>query len=328
MARFPKTKDELLESDLFNMWWYYGVELLDGVITTGVNPTDMVLLPRKLLSRIDIEGKTCLDVGTMEGLIPTLLCRRGAKKVVATDSARPHTTKPGQAEPNEVISHKVDALRHYYNANFEYVITPEKLPLSEALGKQSFDVINCSGLLYLVFSPIHWLAGVRPLLRTGGLMVVSTNMIFEDSFSMHFNHAGSLQPDPHTFWYMTPNCLDYLLRSLRLAPIDCVHVRYDNKKLGYMSVVCRATDDVIATQDDSWMRLSVEDSWEYIWYAKWDLLSAKGENPVVYRGEIDKEYYRNDTETMDLWIAAQQSSPITFLGHKEHTSVLRLSDLF
>ena len=117
-------------------------------------------------------------------------------------------------------------------------------------GRASFDVINLSGLLYHVFSPLMVLAGVRPLLKRNGLMIVSTNVVVDDAFTMQFNNAGRLQEEINTFWYLSVPTLDYLLRYLKLAPIDCLYIPHRDVKSfarlvtdvesGYLSVVCRA----------------------------------------------------------------------------------------
>ena len=65
---------------------YYSVELMPGLITKGQYPDSFPMLPRILLRNCDLRGTTCLDVGSMEGLIPVVMCRQGAKTVLATDA--------------------------------------------------------------------------------------------------------------------------------------------------------------------------------------------------------------------------------------------------
>src|SRR3989304_3789652 len=64
--------------------WYYNIEVEKGVFTPGVDRPSFALI-RKLLRNADVRGKDCLDLGTMEGAIPVLLKRAGAKSVVAYD---------------------------------------------------------------------------------------------------------------------------------------------------------------------------------------------------------------------------------------------------
>ena len=84
--RFPDNAKELERSNLLTGWWYYSVELLPGLITKGQYPDSFPLLPRILLRNCDLHGTTCLDLGSMEGLMPVVMCRQGANEVLATDA--------------------------------------------------------------------------------------------------------------------------------------------------------------------------------------------------------------------------------------------------
>ena len=64
--------------------WYYTVEVEPGVFTAGADRANLSVT-RKLLRRVRYRGYDCLDVGTMEGVVPTLLERGGAERVVACD---------------------------------------------------------------------------------------------------------------------------------------------------------------------------------------------------------------------------------------------------
>src|SRR6476660_2530256 len=165
--RFPDTAKELAKTDLFTRWGYYSVELMPGLVTKGQYPDSFPMLPRIVLRNCDLRGTTCLDLGSMEGLVPVLMCRE-----------------------------KMAALRYYYKANFEFQQIGLMYDLTNKLrksGRPSFDVINLSGMLYHVFSPLMVLAGVRALLKRNGLLIVSTNVIVDNTVTMHFNKAGRLQ---------------------------------------------------------------------------------------------------------------------------------------
>ena len=93
--------------------------------------------------------------------------------------------------------------------------------LCQQFHDDSFDLINCSGLLYHVVSPMLVLLGCRPLLKRNGLMIVSTNVVLADRCLMEFNDGGRLHEEANTFWYLSVKYFDYLLRFLKLQPIDC-----------------------------------------------------------------------------------------------------------
>src|SRR6266540_5849118 len=297
---FPDAAEDLAKSDVFTGWWYYSVELMPGLITKGQSPDSFPMLPRILLRNCDLRGTTCLDLGSMEGLMPVLMCRQGAKAVLATDAI-------------DHCREKMAALRYYYKANFEFQQVGLMYDLANKLrksGRGSFDVINLSGLLYHVFSPLMVLAGVRPLLKRNGLMIVSTNVIADSSFTMQFNNAGRLQEETNTFWYLSVPTLDYILRYLKLAPIDCLYISHRDIKSsvryvtdvesGYLSVVCRARDDLIPTREDNWMRKSSQHSWEYAGLIDWDSCTRQAVTQTSYSAIVEKNLLRDDTETIDL----------------------------
>ena len=324
--RFPQTAEELGKSDLFAGWWYYSVELLPGLITRGQYPDSFPMLPRILLRNCDLRGTTCLDLGSMEGLMPVLMCRQGAKAVLATDAI-------------DHCREKMAALRYYYEANFGFQQIGLMYGLIKKLRKSggaSFDFVNLSGVLYHVFSPLMVLAGVRPLLKRNGLMIVSTNVVVDNTFTMQFNNAGRLQEEANTFWYLSVLTLDYLLRYLKLAPIDCLYISHRDIKSsvryvtdvesGYLSVVCKAQDDIIPSREDNWMLKSAQHSWEYAGLIDWDFCNRQAVTQVPYSATIEKNLLRDDTGTVDL-LKALSRRAIHEAERSTDAHVLRLADV-
>lgn len=314
--------DQLRASPLFNRSWYYSIELMPGLVTRGIYPPDLPMLPRLMLRRCDVSGASCLDMGTMEGLVPTLMCRGGADSVLAVDAV-------------DHCLERLNAVRHYYGVDFEYKSIGLMYGLADRLPGRSFDLINCSGLLYHVFSPMLVLAGIRPLLKRNGLLIVSTNVIAEPGFSMEFNNNGRMQEEANTFWYLSVQFFDYLLRYFRLAPIDCLYVPHTavrsevkylfDKPSGYLSVVCRAVDDVLPDADDRWMPAAAAKSWEYMGLIRWEMARRAPLSQIGYRRPLDTRFARKDGRSVELWPAVQAMPPVAAEGERD-THLLRLSD--
>jgi len=287
--RYPETADELRASELFGAWWYYGVELLPGVVTEGLFPPEMPMLPRLLLRRCSVDGMSCLDLGAMEGLVPVLLRRRGAREVLAVDATY-HCLG------------KIAAVQHYHGADFAFRNVGLMYSLDEQLGGKSFDLVNCSGLLYHVLSPLSLLASLRPLVKRGGLVVVSTNVTLDSDPVADFNAGGRMHADGNTFWFFSVTLLEYVLRYLRLRPIDCefmpnhawarpgyAHLRRRvdfRKESGYLSVVCRAVDEADA---DAWMAESLRVSPDYRALPDWRMAAAQPRSEIRYRASARAE---------------------------------------
>jgi 2-polyprenyl-3-methyl-5-hydroxy-6-metoxy-1,4-benzoquinol methylase len=318
---FPGSAEQLRNSDLFKSWWYYSIELLPGLITKGIYWPELPFLPRMLVRHCSLAGSDCLDLGSMEGMMPTLMCKQGARSVLATD-AMFHCYE------------KLLAVKHYYKVDFDFQQIGLIYGLSDKLGRRGgFDFINLSGLLYHVFSPMHVLAGVRPLLRKNGLMIESTNVISDDDYRMQFNDRGLLQREEQTFWYLSAPLFEYLLRFFRLEPIDCLYHPYSegddvrfvkDKQAGYLSVVCRATDNIALASDD-WAARAASGSWEYTALCDYRMLSSQKPAHISYRREWSGGL-RQDNCPINLSAALQEQEPVVRAERPEDSHILALQD--
>ena len=322
--RFPDSNTAIYEFDLFKGWWYYSVELLAGQTTKGIYADDLPFLPRMLLAKCDLAGAVCLDLGSMEGLIPTLMCRQGARSVLATDATF-HCYK------------KMAALKRYYGVHFDFQQIGLMYGLSEKLKRRGgFDFINLSGVLYHVFSPLHVLAGVWPLLRKNGLMIISTNIVNRSGHSMEFNDQGRLQTETNTYWYPSVSLFEYFIRFFRLEPIDCLYRPHaknepnfyvNNLDAGYLSVVCRASDDV-ALASDGWAAKTAREFWEYTELCDFRMLSSQRTSSIGYKGRLDERYLNPDNRSIDLSRAVRLQEPVIRAVRPEDLHLLRLSDQY
>jgi len=314
---------ELIES-VMNDWWYYNVELSPGVVTTGTHTPQTPMLPRMMLRNCNLRAMDCLDIGSMEGLIPTLMCRQGAKAVLATD-ALPHCEK------------KMDVLRKIYDVNFDFQQIGLLYNLSDKLkGHGGFDFINLSGVLYHVFSPMHVLAGIRPLLKKNGLMVVSTNVMNREGHSLEFNAHGALQRETNTFWYHSVPMLEALIRYFKMVPIDflfCPHSDVNPANYvpglnsGYMSVVCRAVDDAEIENADIWAAHSRMASWEFLSLCNGEMMAGQPSSTISYRGDRD----RNASSIHGIHLMDSINDPeriVASVDDSRNSHTLHLSDTF
>jgi SAM-dependent methyltransferase len=259
------------------------------------------MLPRILLRNCDLAGAACLDMGSMEGLMSVLMTRGGASRVLAIDG-RDHCVE------------KLAAVGHYYDVSVDYRTVGPMYSLTEKLGGEGFDLINCSGLLYHVFSPLMVLAGVRGALKRNGLMLIATNVTLDREPRASFNAKGRFQHEAVTYWYLSTGLLDYLLRYLRLAPIDCIYQAHDlivgpdwRLREGdpcYVAVLCRAVDEILPTADDTWMPAEVgTNGWEYDWVPDWGRADAQPASRIRTSGA-------SGTARDDLGATADQVPPV------------------
>ena len=205
--------------------WYYSVELRPGVFTKGEN-FPSAALPRAALSRAEPKGWRCLDIGAMEGLITTVLCRRGAGRVIAYD--RPTYTRS-----------KLAAVRRAYETTFDFVDGIKLADLRPALresGEAPFDVVVFSGVMYHMLDPLGGLAHARSLVRDGGLLILETSAIIDHDAIFAANRENRF--GGHAYLLPSLPLLEYFARLFRLKILDCEYVLGSKDPItGHM--VCR-----------------------------------------------------------------------------------------
>jgi len=95
---------------------------------------------------------------------------------------------------------------------------------------------------------------------------------------------------------------------------------------GYLSVVCRAKDDVLPSREDDWMRKSAQQSWEYSGLIDSDFCSRQAVTQVPYSATIENDLPRDDTGTIDL-LRALPRRTIHEAEKPSDAHVLRLADV-
>ena len=95
---------------------------------------------------------------------------------------------------------------------------------------------------------------------------------------------------------------------------------------GYLSVICRAKDDLLPSREDDWMRKSAQQSWEYTGLIDWDFCNRQPVTQVPYSGSIENDLLRDDTATIDL-LRALPSRTIYKAEKPDDAHVLHLADV-
>jgi len=289
--------NSLSKTDIEAMNWYYKVELKPGAYTSArIRPTSS--MTRKVVRHIDLKGKSCLDIGAQECLLTAMIARQGAKKVVAYDRLN--------------LSERIELLKEAYDVDFDYYhsLQLNELPARfEAENVQPFDVVVFAGVLYHMIDPLAGLATARSFLREGGLFVIETSVIATGDYTAEFNAKGRFYPGSNYF-QISLGTLDYFLRMLRLEPIDLLFTKPGKNKVCRVTIVARAVNHVVATDDDTWLSNGP-------WFEK-DMQSAhlyydrlqSNKPAVTYKPENDKLRFFKGTEVVDVWS--------TFKASKHH----------
>ena len=285
--------------------WYYSLELAPGLYTEGREHQNIVLT-RDLLDRVDVEGERgspparCLDIGTMEGLVPILLERRGASSVIAYDRS--------------LLGERLRLVQRALGLGFDLVgdlrLGDLRARLAETDESPPYDLVVFSGVMYHMFDPLAGLAIARGLTRDGGILLVETQASFDEGNWMHFNEAARMAPN--TIWVPSIPSLDYMLRFLRLEAIDVTHLgpweKEDTPTHGRIAVACRAKAEAPVESGDS--RIGGEqthDDLRFAEYIDWDEVAS--DLPDLAYRESDRALVRRESGTVDLLATTRANDP-------------------
>jgi tRNA (mo5U34)-methyltransferase len=192
--------------------WFHSIELAPGFVTEGLDDTsrrvDVLHLPASLA------GRTVLDVGAWDGFFSFECERRGAARVLATDSfawdGANWSDKRGFELAREALGSRVED-RHV-----------DVLDLSEEAVGGRFDVVLCLGVLYHMKHPL--LMCERLASVTGELLVLETHvdMTWTRRPAAAFYPGHELGLDPTNWWGPNVPAVVGMLRAAGFSRVEVV----------------------------------------------------------------------------------------------------------
>jgi tRNA (mo5U34)-methyltransferase len=186
--------------------WYHTMDLGQGVVTKGIDDTSYRLA--RLDLPISLAGRAVLDIGSWDGFFSFEAERRGASRVVASDSYSWHGVGWGTRNGKAGFELARQALgSHVEDIDIDVMdLSPERVG--------SFDVVLFLGVLYHLRHPLLALERVASVTR--GLLVLETvvDMVGFDRPAMAFYPNRELNGDPTNWWGPNVPAVESLLRSV------------------------------------------------------------------------------------------------------------------
>jgi tRNA (mo5U34)-methyltransferase len=202
---------EKLRAAVERVNWYHRMELPGGVVTPGVSETSRGLRRLRLPERLD--GLSVLDVGAWDGFYSFEAKRRGAARVVATDSyswsGEGWGTKEGFLLARAVLGVDVEDL------------DVDVMDLSvDSIGR--FDVVLLLGVLYHLKDPITALERAAEV--TAGQLIVETETALPwlRSPAAVVYPGRELNDDDTNWWALNPAALRALLLRVGFRRVETV----------------------------------------------------------------------------------------------------------
>jgi tRNA (mo5U34)-methyltransferase len=191
-----------VENAVAKIKWWHRIDLGNGIVTPGVDDSSRKL--KKLALPGNLSGMSVLDVGAWDGFFSFEAERRGASRVLATDSycwGKGGGTKDGFELARKVLRSKVE------DKEIDVMdLSPQTVGV--------FDIVLFLGVLYHMRHPLLALERVSSVTRK--LLIVETHvdMVWTGRPVMVFYPRSELNGDPTNWWGPNPACVEAMLTTV------------------------------------------------------------------------------------------------------------------
>ncbi len=203
--------DEIREG-MGNVNWYHTIDLGHGLTTPGVDDTPKRIALLELPD--DLTGWSVLDIGAWDGALSFEAERRGASRVLATDSfcwsGEGWGTKDGFEFARKAIGSKVE------DQEIDVLdLSPERVG--------TFDMVLFVGVLYHMRHPLLALERVSSV--TDRLLVLDSHvsLVDHDEPMMRFYPGTELNDDPTNWCGPNPAAVEAMLRTVGFTRFERKH---------------------------------------------------------------------------------------------------------
>lgn len=192
--------------------WWHTIDLGDGVVTPGSDPSPRRLRGLELPARLD--GMSVLDVGAYDGFYSFEAERRGAERVVALDTAMwhagpPYTGKAGFELAREALGSRVE------DREVEVVdISPETVG--------TFDLVLFLGVLYHMPHPWLALQAVASVTERHLIVETASDLPWSRRPAAAVYAGAELGGDASNWWGFNAAAVLAMVRSLGFARAEVV----------------------------------------------------------------------------------------------------------
>lgn len=231
-----------LASEVAKITWFHTFNFGNGIVTPGYD--DSYKRIRTLRLPEDLSGMTVLDIGSWDGFFAFEAERRGASRVLATDSfcwsGAGWGTKDGFNLARRVLNSKVEDLEI------------DVLELSP--GKVgTFDLVMCLGVLYHMRDPL--LALERILSVTKRQLILDTHVehLMTNRPMIAFYPGKELNNDPTNWCGPNRAAVEAMLKAAGFRRVEMVYQRF-GFNLGYR--LARAIKHKLIDHESFWISLA------------------------------------------------------------------------
>jgi len=202
---------ESLKREVAALQWWHTIDLGNGIVTPGLDPTP-ARLPELQIPQ-DLTGLSVLDIGAWDGFFSFEAERRGARRVLATDSfcwgQGGWGSKAGFNLARQAIGSRVEDLD----------IDPLELS-PDRIG--TFDLVFFIGVLYHMRHPLLALERVFNVTRDRLILQTQVDLSALDRPALAFYQGTELNNDPTNWCGPNPSAVVAMLRAVGFSEVKII----------------------------------------------------------------------------------------------------------
>lgn len=203
-----------LQEIVDSYFWWHSIDLGNGIITNGTKtPEIMQLEYENTFSKINLVGRTVLDIGTWNGGFAVEAWRRGASSVTGVDHFTWNHPYYRGRETFNLVSEVTGANLKAIDRDLD----DPRLDLSD-IGQH--DVVLFLGVFYHLKNPLSALREVSGTVRDVLVLETYVERFSDDRPAMVFYPGAELAGDATNWWGPNTACIVELLKLMGFAQIE------------------------------------------------------------------------------------------------------------
>ena len=195
-----------LKHEVAKIQWYHSIDLGNGIVTPGWEQNTAARL-NALQIPDDLRGMTVLDIGAWDGFYSFEMERRGATRVLATD------TWQGNKRGFELARRALNS--HVEDMTIDVLdLSPEKTGV--------FNLVLFLGVLYHLRHPLLALERIFSVTAKQLVLETHVDMVWNPRPTMVFYPNAELHNDPSNWWGPNPAAVIAMLKSVGFKRVKLV----------------------------------------------------------------------------------------------------------
>ncbi len=202
---------EALKAEVNEIPWWHRIDLGHGIVTPGRDDS-----PTKLKSvhmPDDLSGMSVLDIGAWDGFFSFEAERRGASRVLATDSFAWEGGLGGSME-GFLLAHRALESKVEYRKIDAMDLDPAEIG--------TFDLVLFLGVLYHMRHPLLALERVASVTADRLILETHVDMLRARRPAMAFYPGNTLMDDETNWWGPNPACVEGMLDAVGFGRTEVV----------------------------------------------------------------------------------------------------------